>query len=100
MCCIFDHYKEYDSVPHTLLIHKLKNYNIHQCTLEWMMNYLSNRNLYVCVSGLVSDTLPVSSGVWQGSVLSTLLFDFYISDITDTSLSNGSLLLYADDTML
>ena len=60
----------------------------------------SNRSQYVCVNGSSSDVLPVTSGVPQGSVLSPLLFIFYINDITLVPLSDGTMSLYADDLML
>ena len=47
------------------------------------------------MNGSSSYVLPVTSGVPQGSVLSPLLFIFYINDIKLVPLS-----LYADDLML
>ena len=56
----------------------------------------------VVIDGEESETIPVTSGVPQGSVLGPLLFlIIYIDDITRISLSEGTkLVLYADDVAL
>ena len=54
----------------------------------------------VCVNGASSNSLPVSSGGPQGSVIGPLLFIFYVNDISSISLSNGTLSLFADDVLL
>ena len=90
-------------VPHSILLQKLRSYNVNPQILRWLANYLSNQPClqYVCVNGASSDTLPVSSGIPQGSVLGPLLFISYINDISTVPLSAGSMmLLYADDSML
>jgi hypothetical protein len=45
-----------------------------------------------------SDTIPVTSGVPQGSVLGPCLFHFFINDLPDNIRSNVT--LFADDTIL
>ena len=54
-------------------------------------------SMFALMHGASSNTLPVSSGVPQGSALGSLLF---IIDISTVPLSAGSMLLYADDSML
>jgi hypothetical protein len=66
-------------VSHSLIIHKLKHYGITGKTNEWIKNLLSDRTQSVVVEGVTSTSMPVESGVLQGSVLGPSLFLFYIS---------------------
>ena len=52
------------------------------------------------VDGAISDELPVISGVPQGSVLVPLLFLIYIDRVELATLSDGTIVLYADDMVL
>ena len=63
----------------------------------WFKNYLSNRYQRVSINNNLSHTLPVVSGVPQGSILGPVLFLIYMNDIT-SSTRHSQLLIYADDT--
>ena len=100
ICAVFfDYHKVFDSVPHRLLLRKLRDLKINSYILKWITVYLTNRKQYVCVDGSSSDVLPVSSGVPQGSVLGPILFIIYIDGITKVALTAGNLSLYADDIL-
>ena len=55
-------------------------------------------DLSVVVGGEESDSVPVCSGVPQGSVLGPILFLIYINDLPDTMTSKVR--LFADDMAL
>ena len=60
--------------------------------------FLGDRAQKVVVGGEESDTVPVTSGVPQGSVLGPILFLVYINDLPDKVTSQVR--LFADDTAM
>lgn len=64
---------------------------------KWFREYLSDRKHFVSVSGMASSSLPVHSGVPQGSILGPLLFLVYVNDIPST-ICNSAIYLFANDT--
>ena len=95
---LLDFAKAFDSVPHDLIVHKLKTFGFGSNLLQWIENYLQGRYQSVMIEGQVSSPLPVTSGVPQGSIIGPLLFVLYINDICDVCTS--FMKLYADDAKL
>ena len=95
----FDIAKAFDTVDHKLLLNKLSRFGITGNVLNWFKSYLSGRQQRVLLNGVISETLPVSSGVPQGSILGPLLFLIYVNDLP-TSISSPSvdISMFADDT--
>ena len=93
--------KAFDSVPHRLLLHKLKHYGIHGHLLNRITSYLTSRKQRTVIDGQLSDEADVLSGVPQGSILGPLLFLMYIDDMSDAiDRQVCKLALYADDAKL
>ena len=92
-----DFSKAFDTVDHVILLQKLYFYGIHDITLSWFENYLSNRKQYVKYNGIVSNTEKINCGVPQGSILGPLLFLLYINDLSTVSEACMSI-MFADDT--
>ena len=90
--------KAFDTVPHKRLLAKLEVYGISGFFLRWIKCFLSDRSQKVCIKGVLSDSLPVLSGVPQGSVIGPLLFLIYINDLLDGISSRGK--LFADDSKI
>ena len=98
-CMVFcDLSKAFDRVWHKGLIFKLKQYGISGDLLNWITDYLEDRQQRVIIKSYTSNYKTVSAGVPQGLVLGPLLFLIYIYDIADSLLSLTR--LFADDSSL
>ena len=93
--------KAFDSVPHNRLIKALHFIGIQGPLLNWFRDYLTSRHQQVVLDGKTSHTVPVTSGVPQGSILGPLMFNIFMNSISNVPLSkNCHIILYADDILL
>jgi hypothetical protein len=97
---LLDLKKAFDFINHDLLLMKVKHYGIRGLPLLWLYSYLSNRTQKVKVNDSISNVLPVSAGVPQGSILGPMLFILFINDVFQFNATNCELYLYADDTAI
>ena len=95
---LLDCSKAFDKVPHQRLIHKLNYYGIRDKNLNWITDFLGNRQHQVLLNGIPSSKLSVDSGVPQGLVLTPTLFLLFINDLPEHV--NCNVRLFADDCLL
>ena len=95
---VMDFSKAFDKVDHNLLIYKLMKLGINKPVTSWISSFLKDRTQSVVVEGTHSSTLPVMSGVPQGSVLGPCLFLCFINDMPDAV--KCRIRLFADDTVI
>ncbi len=91
-------HKQSDVIPEIMLL-KLFCVGVWGAALEWFSNYLNERMQKLSHRSVLSDALPISHGVPQGSQLGLLLFILFINDLPKC-ITNCKIALYADDTVL
>ena len=91
--------KAFDTIDHTILLNKLRTFNLGNSILSFLKNYLSNRTLIVKHRNETSSMYTTSRGVPQGSILGPLLFTLYVNDLP-TVIKDSQAVLYADDTTM
>ena len=61
--------KAFDVINHDILLKKMKSYGILGIAHDWFENYLSDCQKFVEVGGKISDKVPITIGVPQGSII-------------------------------
>jgi hypothetical protein len=108
--CFIDFNKAFDSVNYWLLFKKLLVAGLPKKLVCLLAFWYSNQQMSVRWQKTESNSFGIGNGVRQGSILSPLLFNFYIQDLI-SSISNlrigcniggifMNVLAYADDMVL
>ena len=92
-----DFAKAFDKVDIKKVLYKMKCLGVEGKLYNWIESFLLNRTQTVVVEGYSSTSIPVKSGVPQGSVLGPLIFIILMTDI-DEELMYSLLKSFADDT--
>ena len=90
--------KALDVLNHEILKTKLEHYGFRGNFLNFLMNFIKNREYFVSANGHTSNKRTVNIGVPQGSTLGPLLFLLYINDMVNCS-DILKFSLFADDSI-
>ena len=86
----------FDTVNHSKLPFELHQYGIRGNALNWIRAFLGYRSQTEVLDGKESGSVPVTSGMPQGSELGQILFLIYINALSDKLAFKVR--LFADDT--
>ena len=95
-CLLIDLTKAFDSVDHLTLIVKLKNFNIADNIIQWMVAFLTGRNQFVKIGEKWSFTKIINRSIVQGSGIWPTLFIICITDFKPIGATNN-ITKYAND---
>lgn len=96
---LLDMSKAFDSICHDLMLSKLCCIGVSNAACNWFGSYLSQRNQVVNIANCISDPLPLSVGVPQGSILGPVLFTLYVNDLLSVP-KHCQAMGYVDDTKI
>ena len=90
--------KAFDRVWHKSFLAKLPMFGLHHTPITWISSFLSDRSITIRINGYLSKPHSINSGVPQGSVISPVLFIFFINDLLSST--SSSICSFSDDTYL
>ena len=79
--CFLDFAKAFDRIGHNVAVTKLLDLGVRRSLIPWVINFLSNRRHRVKLREFISDWLPSSAVVPQGTKLVPILFLVMINDL-------------------
>ena len=91
--------KEYDCLPHDILIAKLAAYVFEDFATSLISDYVSKRYQHVKIGFVFSSYLEILRGVPQGSILGPILFNIFINDLI-FFIQEAEVCNFADDTTI
>ena len=71
----------FDMVDHSVLFRTLRDRGLPLPILRFMLSWYATKQMQVHWGSCLSDVFHVSNGVWQGSVLSPVLFAVYLDGL-------------------
>ena len=93
--CFIDYTKAFDLIDHNILLSKFELLGLDRWIINWLRDYLSDREQRVKLGNSVSTWLKLNGAVPQGSWLGPLCFIVYMNDM---ELQDGTLThKYIDD---
>ena len=95
---LLDVSKVFDSIRHDLMS-KLRSIRASNAACNWFESYLSQRNQVVNIANCISDPLPLTVGVPQGSILGPVLFTLYVNYLLSVP-RHCQAMGYVDDTKI
>ncbi|KAI8493247.1 hypothetical protein Bbelb_292510 [Branchiostoma belcheri] len=82
-----DYSKAFDRVSHTVAIYRLLELGLRPSLVRWITDFLTSRSQAVRYHGVLSDTVPVTCGLPQGTLLGPLIFTAYINSAAQEAVS-------------
>ena len=96
----------YDSVPVDKVAVKLANKGVSHYLVRLVESLLSDCSTVIAINGTLTRPVTLEKGLFQGSLLSPILFDVFIDDLaaaintSDVTNETPECLLFADDILL